>query len=219
MGRPGYQRARQPEQKAEREQQLLDAARRLLAKSTASPTQLSLTDLARAAGMAKSNTYRYFESREALLLALLFDEWQVFVDGVLAGLPDVDAGDDALAAFLAQRMAAQPILCRLNAVMAAVLEHNVSVETITSFKLSGVDLTLHLAQGIAAARPEHALEDYLELGTFMILAAAGLWPLAHPSEVVREALEHPGLAPFRHDFETDLHRMVTVLLRGLATQR
>jgi AcrR family transcriptional regulator len=215
MGRPAYQRARQPEQKAERRAQLLDAARALLGATDESPTQLSLTELAREAGMAKSNTYRYFESREALLLALLLDEWELWVASVLEGLPRVGPGDEPLARFLVHTVAARPILCRLNAVMAAVLEHNVSVETITAFKLGGAALTGRLCEALAAARPEHSLQQYLELSSFVVPMLAGLWPLAHPAPAVEEARQHPELSRFRHDLEAEMTRFTLLLLRGL----
>lgn len=215
MARQAYQRARQPEQKAEREAQLLEAARRLLGRTDQAPTLLSLTELSREAGMAKSNTYRYFESREALLLALLLDEWEAWMADALGRLDAVGPGDDALAAHLVGTAAARPIMCRLNAVMAAVLEHNVSVETITAFKLKGLALSDGLARELAARRPEHSLAQYQELGSFLVPMMAGLWPLAHPSEAVREARSHPALGAFRHDFEADLTRFVTLLLRGL----
>ena len=61
-----FQRARRPEQKEERRLRLLTVARAALVSGVAIEG-LSLSSIARDAGMAKANTYRYFESREALL--------------------------------------------------------------------------------------------------------------------------------------------------------
>jgi hypothetical protein len=44
--------------------------------------ELGLNELARQTGMAKSNVYRYFESREALLLDLLWEEWTSWFLGI-----------------------------------------------------------------------------------------------------------------------------------------
>ncbi len=59
-----FQRARRPEEV--RRQQILTAARTLLAERGVS--ELSLNELARRSGVSKPNVYRYFESREDVLL-------------------------------------------------------------------------------------------------------------------------------------------------------
>jgi len=68
-----FQRARQPEQREERRAHLLTTARAML-EGGVDLRALTLNALAREAGMAKSNVYRYFETREALLLELLWAE-------------------------------------------------------------------------------------------------------------------------------------------------
>jgi AcrR family transcriptional regulator len=82
-----FQRARSAEQREQRRRAILDAATALLERAPVA--ELSLTALARQAGLAKSNVLRYFESREAVLLELLdaaSRDW-------LAGLPaELDAG-------------------------------------------------------------------------------------------------------------------------------
>ena len=80
-----YQRARSPEQKAERTEQILSAAEAMLAEGQDS-SALSLNVLAKRAGMAKSNIYRYFESREALLDELSVHEALRFWKGCLDAL-------------------------------------------------------------------------------------------------------------------------------------
>ena len=51
--------------------------------------ELSLNELSRRVGLAKSNVLRYFESREAVLLELLDAAWRDWLDqlaGELAGV-------------------------------------------------------------------------------------------------------------------------------------
>src|ERR1700727_3624850 len=64
-----FQRARSEEQRAIRRQAILDAAAAMLEIMPVS--EVTLTELSRRAGLAKSNVLRYFESREAILLELL----------------------------------------------------------------------------------------------------------------------------------------------------
>ena len=60
----GWERARQPEQKAVRRKAILDAARSLFTDS--GYDEISLNGIARSAGINKANVYRYFSSREEI---------------------------------------------------------------------------------------------------------------------------------------------------------
>ena len=61
-----FQRARSDEQRAIRRQTILDTAAAMLEDMPVS--ELSLNELSRRVGLAKSNVLRYFDSREAVLL-------------------------------------------------------------------------------------------------------------------------------------------------------
>ena len=64
-----FQRARRPEQMAARRAAILDAARAMLTDKGVA--DISLRELSRRVGLAKSNVLRYFDSREAIFLELL----------------------------------------------------------------------------------------------------------------------------------------------------
>ena len=126
-----FQRARSDEQRAVRSRAILDTAAAMLTEMPVA--QVSLNELSRRVGLAKSNVLRYFESREAVLLELL----DAAVPGV-AGRARRRARRrgrsrrrlarrcDQVAAAVAASLAARPVLCDLISAQAAVLEHNVS---------------------------------------------------------------------------------------------
>src|ERR1700752_2172194 len=66
---PGFQRARQPAQIEQRREAILRAG--LVLFQRRGLENVSLTDIAREVGLAKSNIYRYFESREHIYLVVL----------------------------------------------------------------------------------------------------------------------------------------------------
>ena len=68
-----FQRARSPQQQEQRRRDILDAARQLLEQAPLA--EISLRELSRQVGLAKSNVVRYFPTREAVFLALLVDDW------------------------------------------------------------------------------------------------------------------------------------------------
>src|ERR1700759_1224153 len=103
--------------------------------------QVSLNELSRRVGLAKSNVLRYFESREAVLLELLdaaSQEWLAHLGDALttAVHPGTAASErgDQLAAPLAASLTTRPMLCDLISTQAAVLEHNVSPQAAAQYK-------------------------------------------------------------------------------------
>src|SRR5215470_6119462 len=138
-----FQRARSEEQREVRRQAILGAAAAMLAEMPVA--QVTLNELSRRAGLAKSNVLRYFESREAVLLELLdsaWREWLAQLDGELAGAVDTGAPPsergDQLAAALAASLASQPVLCDLLSAQAAVLERNVSPSVAAQYKRAAI---------------------------------------------------------------------------------
>jgi DNA-binding transcriptional regulator YbjK len=88
-----FQRARSAEQREMRRRAILDAAAGMLAEMPVA--EVSLNELSRRAGLAKSNVLRYFDSREAVLLELLNSAWQEWLGQLGEGLAGVDAGASA----------------------------------------------------------------------------------------------------------------------------
>src|SRR5262245_13307215 len=121
-------RARNPDQKARRRQELLEAARRLMRSHGLE--EVGLSAIAREAGVVKSNVYRYFGSREEILLEVLGEDAGAWLADFERATAELDGSDDitAVAAAIARTVAARPLTCELIAVVAGVLERNASRE-------------------------------------------------------------------------------------------
>ena len=88
-----FQRARSEEQREARRQAILAAAAAMLAEMPVAG--VTLNELSRRAGLAKSNVLRYFESREAVLLELLDAAWRDWLAQLDAELADAVVASDA----------------------------------------------------------------------------------------------------------------------------
>lgn len=222
-GAKGFQRARTPEQQAERRRVILDAARTMLAEQA--PEDVSLRDLSARVGLAKSNVVRYFPTREAVFLEVLVEDWAAWLDDVAAtlgepstagpveGAPSAAAARE-VAAVLATTLAAHPRFGALLAATPGVLERNIPVETARVFKRAALDRVRRLA-GLVAGRA--GLDDagaFRFAGTVWALTA-GAWPMAHPSSAVAQALEDPELGLMCVDLVPDLTDAFAALLVGL----
>lgn len=196
-----YQRARRPEQKEERREAILGAARALAERR--SVRAVSLGDIAREVGLAKSNLLRYFESREEIFLTLLAREWERW-RGAAGATPD--------AAGLARTLAERPLFCDLLGEQAAVLEHNVSADAVRTFRAASIDLVRALAGDVAAATGLRQ-QDAFEVVAAALLIAAGLYPLTNPSpHIVAVYAEEPGL--LQPEFEGRLRNLLATLIAG-----
>lgn len=215
-----FQRARTPAQRAHRRDQILSGAAEMLAEGTVA--EITLNELSRRVGLAKSNVLRYFDSLEAILLAVLTDQWASWLDALEAAIADAPRARSStararrLCAAIAGTLGDRPILCDLIAASAPILERNISTETATRYKLAAVALTDRLAELSRLALPELGGPAARRFAGYTFIATAGMWPLSHPSEPVRRATDAAALTAAVVPFESSLEQMLTDLVHGLA---
>lgn len=213
-----FQRARSAEQRTERRRAILATAAAMLAEMPVA--QVSLNELSRRVGLAKSNVLRYFESREAVLLELLGSEsreWLAELDEML----QVDAADprergDRVAALIAASLAARPVLCDLVSAQAAVLERNVSPEVAATYKRAAIAMAVEFSHLLRRCLPELDTDGAMQLAGFTLMSAGSIWASTCPSDAMLIAYDaHPELAALRLDFADTLRRLLEVLISGM----
>jgi AcrR family transcriptional regulator len=216
-----FQRARSQEQREARRQAILGAAAAMLAEMPVA--EVTLNELSRRAGLAKSNVLRYFESREAVLLELLDSAWQdwlVQLDQDLAGTVDSAAPATVrcsqLAGAIAASLAARPMLCDLISAQAAVLEHNVSPQVAAQYKRASLTGIGALGGLMLRCVPELGEQDAVKLAGATVMTAGALWPHTQPSAAMLAAYEaDPELAAMRLDFTATAREVIEVMSAGL----
>ncbi len=216
-----FQRARSEEQREARRQAILGATASMLAEMPVA--EVTLNELSRRAGLAKSNVLRYFESREAVLLELLDSAWQdwlVQLDKDLTGAVDVSAPPaeraDQLAAAVAASLATRPMLCDLISAQAAVLERNVSPQVAAQYKRASMADIAALGGLLLRCVPELGEPDASRLAGAAVMTTAALWPHARPSAAMLAAYAaDPELGAMRLDFTATLREVLEVLIAGL----
>jgi AcrR family transcriptional regulator len=216
-----FQRARSEEQREARRQAILGTAAAMLAEMPVA--DVTLNELSRRAGLAKSNVLRYFESREAVLLELLDSAWQgwlVELDRELADAVDpaapVTAHCGQLAAAIAASLAVRPTLCDLVGAQAAVLERNVSPDVAARYKRASLAGITALGALILRCVPELGEQDAVKLAGVTILTTGALWPHTQPSAAMLAAYDaDPELAAMRLDFTATIREVLEVMSLGL----
>ena len=211
-----FQRARKPEERELRREAILAAAAELF--DADGPQGAGLNAVAARAGFTKSNVYRYFESREEVLLNLFLAELDGFVGDFEAGLGTVAQNDvDALAELSARGFLARPRFCALMAILISVLEQNVSEDRIKILKRAVTGLYVRIARALQSRLPAASLEDCGWAGASIATFVAGLWPSARPSSAASRVMELPEFAHLKPNPGRDIARVARAILVSIAT--
>jgi len=213
-----FQRARSDEQREQRRRAILSTAAAMLGEMPVA--DLSLNELSRRVGLAKSNVLRYFETREAVLLELYDTAWKAWLDRLDAVLPPAAAQGDAraryerVAASLTASLVADRLVCELISVSASVLERNVSPHVARRHKLASIANLECMAAQLRSSLPELSTDGAWRAAAGTLLSVAGVWPLTNPTEAMLCVYEDPQMARLRMDFPTALHEILSVILAG-----
>jgi AcrR family transcriptional regulator len=212
-----FQRARRPEQKQQRQDDILAAARQLaLARGVRNVT---LTDIAERTGMHKSALLRYFETREQIFLELTAQCWVDWTAALAAGLPG-PAGPERVAEVVARSFAERPLLCDLIAHTPLNLERHVSLAVVRRYKLTSLGAVAQAAALVGRARPELTGAECTEFIAALASLAGALWQIATPPPALAELYAaDPQLAGACVDLEPRLRRTAEILLAGLVPSR
>jgi AcrR family transcriptional regulator len=216
----GFQRARSEEQREIRRQAILDAAAAMLDVMPVS--EVTLNELSRRAGLAKSNVLRYFESREAVLLELLDRAAKLWLSELPGQLADGIAPDgtrweraDQLARVLARSVTPHRELCDLLSAQASVLEHNVSAEVVARYKRAMADNHVALTELALRQLPELGGEGASKACAMAMVFMGALWSYTqHPASVLAAYEADPSLAVLRLDFAAALEEALGTLITG-----
>ncbi|NEB63142.1 TetR/AcrR family transcriptional regulator [Streptomyces diastaticus] len=214
-----FQRARSEEQREVRRRAILDTTAAMLEEMPIG--EVSLNELSRRVGLAKSNVLRYFESREAILLELLDRAWRQWVADlpalVRAGIDEdapVHRRAEQFAAVIAGSLAQRRVLCDLLSAQAGVLEHNVSPQVAARYKRAAVANVADIAALAQQHLPELG-DSASQLTAAMLMAIGAVWTHARPSAAMLAAYEaDPSLTAFKLDFVTALREMLATLIAG-----
>ncbi|WP_251198266.1 TetR family transcriptional regulator [Anaerotardibacter muris] len=193
-----YQRARSPEQKAERMEAIMDATEALFAELSYHEINMGL--IAKELGWARSNLYKYASTQEEVFLALHSRASRAYIEDLVNTLEGRELTNAQFAKVWAQVTARHPEFLRYQDILIAIIESNTSLERLVEFKQEWgemVEPLLHVLQKQVGGN-ELAMRDlYLRL----IYQAPGLYDHFHCADRTAEAMRLAGMQPFTGTFE------------------
>jgi AcrR family transcriptional regulator len=217
-----FQRARSDEQREQRRRVILSTTAAMLTEMPVA--QLSLNELSRRVGLAKSNVLRYFESREAILLELLDRELRDWITELEQSLKQMGGTaherGGIVAGQLARSLAARPVMCDLISAQAAVLERNISTEVALRHKRTTAESVQVLVDVITRVIPELTPAQAYQLIAITLLMTSAAWPQSQPSEALCAAYAaDPAVAATQMDFTDFMRQTVELSISGIISRR
>jgi AcrR family transcriptional regulator len=207
---------------AARRTAILTSAREMLAEKDLA--DISLRELSDHVGLAKSNVLRYFDSREAIFLEILDEEFQAWLADLEARLDRPRArkanyaNEIRVASAVADSVADRQLLCELAASMAGVLERNISYDFARDFKARAMGRIAEFAQLVATHLPwlPREFTDFFAEGALTLVA--GMYPFSVPTEPVRSAMAELGFPDPGERFGDGIRIGLVTWLIGAAAQ-
>lgn len=215
MAATGFQRARSPEAKRQRETAILDAATALGIERGI--RQITLTDIAAAVDMHKSALLRYFETREQIFLRLTASGWQEWSAELRARTASMTADVDTsrIAGTFAETLTSRPLFCDLLAQAPLNLERNVSLDQVRAFKLVTHTEVDAIVAELRRLRPQLTDVQAVDVVATATSMAGALWQMCTPAAEVAELYRSdPRLELAVFDAGVRLARILTALIDG-----
>jgi AcrR family transcriptional regulator len=209
----GFERARRPKQVEQRREDLLSAALKLFKRDGLD--QVSLNDIARETGVAKSNIYRYFDSREHIYLVILQRLATQFEQRIYARLNRLEEHGNVskVTAALVGAYLDSPEYGELITVVNSVLERRLTPELVINFRAVFLERRKRLASALAKALAVQNPDAIIPLTLHIFLHVPGLWTFCFPRTDSLKLLEEAAHRHLLIDFESEM----TFFLRSILT--
>ena len=203
-------RARSPEQKGQRLEEIKGAVRRQFAERPYH--EITLTTIADELGWSRANLYKYVSTKEEVFLLLTADEMDAYFNALLTALPEgCGLAPDTVAEVWAGIANAHQEYFRLGDLLTTIVETNVTIERLMVFKRAYYD---HVAQmrehlplilGIEPERVEPLLVAIYYHATGLV---SGCWS----NPLIAEALERLEIARPETDFRAEMRDFIGMCL-------
>lgn len=207
-----FRRARSPEQKQQRLDEILSAADRLFAEG--SYPQITLTTVAEALGWSRGNLYKYVSTKEEIFLSLYARKQRAFTSDLarsMEGLP-LPAPREEFARRWAEALGRHQDYLRYHGILATILEANVPLPTLSALKKASYadrEPAFRLLRGQCPSLPEKEMRAFFFT---LLYQGCGLYTHVHYAPVVAEALRQAGLPVPQDEFVPMFYRFFEAAL-------
>jgi AcrR family transcriptional regulator len=211
-----HRRARSPEDKRKRTDDLLAAARQL-ATERGGVRHVTLAAVTEVAGLHPSAVRRYFASKEELLLELAEQGWDAWRDALVDHLADArDLSPQAIAEAISATITSLPLFCDLLTHVPLSLEGDVDLERARRYKTNSFAAYDTIVEALTSAARQMTPQQTQDLIAVTLGLTAYLWQISHPTATLAELYtQEPRWGHAALNFEPRLTRLLKATAAGL----
>lgn len=191
-------RARSPEKKQERLQQIMSVTDQLFLKH--SYHDITLTAIAKELNWSRGNLYKYVNTKEEIFLELYLEKQNRFIKDLkqnftLHQLDPKDFADKLSSTFESNR-----IYLRYHSILSSIIETNVSVEKLADFKIRSFKQREFIFQLLQVQCPTLTTKQIKMLFLTLMYHACGLDSHTHTTQLLEEAMALANLPLYLDDY-------------------
>ncbi len=207
------QRARNPDEKAQRKQSIVDALRGLLEQS---PQKMpSAVEITKAAGVSKAVIYIYFKTREEIFLSLFLQLADEFYAELYPVIESESYSIETLRDTFTGFVETNPVFMYLGLIAPSVLEQNVSEAFIREFKHNAADGLHQFATAWRQQEPGLSVEQLRNFILRFFYLSQMLWQHNNPPTAVLNAVDPKINWLLQGDLKQDVNESFDWLWTGL----
>lgn len=211
-----FERVRTAEQRKIRVEQIKNAAIKLFDEKLFH--DITLADIANETSFTRGNLYKYVSSKEEIYLLVMLDELNRWIADLRQTINedmtnDVDTFSKQWATITYQHQR----FLNLFSILFTILERNVALEKLTSFKNELAKSSADIFAILKTAFPtmsDHAIGKFID---YQRCYAIGLYPTTSPVLIQKKALEASTLQYEFPDFADDFSEFITRIIKSLNT--
>lgn len=209
-----FQRARTDLQRKDRINEIISAASELYNRS--GYEGINFSAISELTEFTRPTIYKYFSTKEEILLQLLSDDIGVWVDRLVSSFKlNRIYHTKEISAIWAQTLSTQKRMNELYSILFTVLEKNASKKAIINFKQSLFLNATPLNELLCQLFPFATQEQITSFVTIQFSLAVGYYPMCHLSDIQMEAMQSINSDYVIPDFEKGYQKAIYQILLSL----
>ena len=191
-------RARSPEKKQERFNQIMEVTNDLFLKQ--SYHDITLTTIAKALTWSRGNFYKYVNTKEEIFLEIYLSKQEEFIDSLKESFEFKKIDQVYFANKLSQCFDQHRLYLRYHNILASIIETNVSVEKLADFKIKSYKQREYFFELLQVQCPHLSSKQVKMLFLTLMYHACGLDSHTHGTKLLEDAMALANLEIYYDDY-------------------